>query len=66
MSAEGVKGNAGEVFAAFLRLGLTSFGGPIAHHGYFHSEFVERRNWLDEAAPFWKLRPWIVMVRRLS
>ncbi|MFO0006949.1 MAG: chromate transporter, partial [bacterium] len=34
-----------ETFAAFLRLGLTSFGGPIAHLGYFHREFVERRRW---------------------
>ena len=33
-----------EVLAAFLRLGLTSFGGPIAHLGYFRAEFVERRN----------------------
>jgi chromate transporter len=41
-------GRAGEVFAAFLRLGLTSFGGPIAHLGYFHEEFVVRRKWLDE------------------
>ncbi|HSN72374.1 MAG TPA: chromate efflux transporter, partial [Steroidobacteraceae bacterium] len=32
----------------FLRLGLTSFGGPIAHLGYFHREFVEQRGWLDE------------------
>jgi chromate transporter len=37
-----------EVFLAFLRLGLTSFGGPIAHLGYFRSEFVERRKWLDD------------------
>lgn len=37
-----------EVFWAFLKLGLTSFGGPIAHLGYFRSEFVERRRWLDE------------------
>jgi chromate transporter len=37
-----------EVFLAFLRLGLTSFGGPVAHLGYFHAEFVERRCWLDE------------------
>ena len=36
------------VFLAFLRLGLTSFGGPIAHLGYFRSEFVERRKWLDD------------------
>jgi chromate transporter len=40
----------GEVFAAFLKLGLSSFGGPIAHLGYYHNEFVERRKWLDEAA----------------
>jgi chromate transporter len=37
-----------EVFAAFLKLGLTSFGGPVAHLGYFRAEFVERRRWLDE------------------
>lgn len=40
----------GEVFGAFLRLGLTSFGGPIAHLGYFRAELVERRHWLDERA----------------
>jgi chromate transporter len=39
---------AGEVFRAFLMLGLTSFGGPIAHLGYFRNEFVARRRWLDE------------------
>lgn len=44
------RGSVGEVFRAFLRLGLTSFGGPIAHLGYFRSEFVERRRWLDEHA----------------
>jgi chromate transporter len=37
----------GEVFQVFLRLGLTSFGGPVAHIGYFHQEFVVRRGWLD-------------------
>ncbi len=42
-------GSAGEVFAVFLRLGLTSFGGPIAHLGYYHRELVERRRWVDEA-----------------
>jgi chromate transporter len=42
------RGGVGEVFAAFLRLGLTSFGGPIAHLGYFRSEFVERRRWIDD------------------
>jgi chromate transporter len=38
-----------EVFLVFLRLGCTSFGGPVAHLGYFHEEFVRRRKWLDEA-----------------
>lgn len=37
-----------EVFLVFLRLGLTSFGGPIAHLGYFRDELVVRRKWLDE------------------
>jgi chromate transporter len=41
---------AGEVFFAFLKLGLTSFGGPIAHLGYFRAEFVARRGWLTERA----------------
>ncbi len=39
-----------EVLVAFLRLGLTSFGGPIAHLGYFRTEFVVRRGWLDDHA----------------
>jgi chromate transporter len=39
-----------DVFRIFLRLGLTSFGGPIAHIGYFRREFVLRRQWLDEHA----------------
>ncbi len=39
-----------EVFWIFLRLGLTSFGGPVAHIGYFRSEIVGRRRWLDEEA----------------
>jgi chromate transporter len=38
------------VFAAFLRLGCTSFGGPVAHLGYFRAEFVARRAWLEEPA----------------
>jgi chromate transporter len=42
-------GRTTEVFAAFLKLGLTSFGGPVAHLGYFRSEFVERRKWLSES-----------------
>ena len=37
------------VFLVFLRLGLTSFGGPIAHLGYFRDEFVARRGWLSES-----------------
>ena len=37
-----------EVLWASTRLGLTSFGGPIAHLGYFHDEYVDRRKWLDE------------------
>ena len=44
------RGSAAEVLRIFLRLGLTSFGGPVAHLGYFRAEFVERRRWLDEAA----------------
>src|SRR4029077_4031001 len=44
------KAGFGEVFAVFLRLGLTSFGGPVAHLGYFRGEVGDRRRWLDEAA----------------
>lgn len=43
-------GSALAVFAAFLRLGLISFGGPIAHLGYFRADFVGRRKWLSEQA----------------
>jgi chromate transporter len=43
-------GTIAEVFAIFLRLGCTSFGGPIAHLGYYRAEFVARRGWLDERA----------------
>ena len=43
-----VRGSAGEVLRALVKLGLTSFGGPIAHIGYFHNEFVLRRRWLSE------------------
>jgi chromate transporter len=39
-----------EVFSIFLKLGLTCFGGPIAHLGYFRDTFVMRRRWLDEQA----------------
>jgi chromate transporter len=41
-------GSATEVFVTFLKLGLTSFGGPIAHLGYFHRELIARRRWLDD------------------
>ncbi len=43
------QGDAWEVFRVFLMLGLTSFGGPIAHIGYLREAFVQRRGWLDEA-----------------
>src|SRR5919206_61187 len=49
MNVEKPVGSAAEVFAAFLKLGLSSFGGPIAHLGYFRTEFVERRKWLSES-----------------
>src|SRR6516225_1907511 len=49
--AEGGRcGSPFEVLRIFLRLGLTFFGGPVAHIGYFRAEFVERRHWLDEGA----------------
>ncbi len=38
------------IFLLFLRLGLTSFGGPTAHLGFFHQEFVKRRHWLSDSA----------------
>lgn len=43
-------GSLAEVFRVFLKLGVSSFGGPIAHLGYFRNELVVRRRWLDEAA----------------
>jgi chromate transporter len=46
--APGGRGGRLEVLLAFFRLGLTSFGGPVAHLGYFRTEFVERRRWLDD------------------
>ncbi len=46
----GPVGRIREVFQVFLLLGLTSFGGPIAHLGYFRTELVERRRWLSEQA----------------
>jgi chromate transporter len=44
------QGSALEVLSVFLKLGVTCFGGPIAHIGYFRDEFVTRRRWLDEQA----------------
>jgi len=44
------QGSPSEVLGAFLKLGLTSFGGPVAHIGYFRSEFVDRRRWLTDRA----------------
>ncbi|HET9244504.1 MAG TPA: chromate efflux transporter [Xanthobacteraceae bacterium] len=41
-------GSSLEVLGVFFRLGLTSFGGPVAHLGYFREEFVRRRRWLDD------------------
>ncbi|MDE8348866.1 MAG: chromate efflux transporter [Acidocella sp.] len=38
-----------EVFWVFLKLGVTSFGGPVAHFGYFRREFVEKRDWLNDS-----------------
>lgn len=48
--ARPAQGKPGEVFAAFFKLGLTSFGGPIAHLGYFRDELVTRRKWLSDHA----------------
>ncbi|RNA68611.1 chromate efflux transporter [Alteribacter keqinensis] len=39
-----------EILLVSTRLGFTSFGGPVAHLGYFHNEYVKRRNWLDDKA----------------
>ena len=50
MAGESRRGSFLEVLAVFLRLGLTSFGGPVAHLGYFREEIVARRKWLNEAA----------------
>jgi chromate transporter len=49
-SGQGGTGTAIEVLLVYLKLGLTCFGGPIAHIGYFRDEFVTRRRWLDEQA----------------
>ncbi|MEX2642784.1 MAG: chromate transporter, partial [Acetobacterales bacterium] len=44
------RGTVAEVFRVFLALGLTSFGGPVAHLGYFREAFVVRRQWLSDRA----------------
>lgn len=44
------RGSVREVFKVFLKLGLTSFGGRIAHLGYYRDELVIRRRWIDEPA----------------
>src|SRR3954469_10870740 len=49
-TARPAAGTPSEVFRAFLKLGVTSFGGPIAHLGYFRDELVQRRRWLDDAS----------------
>lgn len=43
------QGSALEVLRVFIKLGLTSFGGPIAHIGYFHKTFIEQKKWISEA-----------------
>jgi len=50
MAEKTPRGSWAEVLRAFLKLGLTSFGGPVAHLGYFRAEFVARRAWLAEPA----------------
>src|SRR5258707_3402970 len=47
---QALRGSALEVLAVATRLGVTSFGGPVAHLGYFREEYVKRRGWVDEAA----------------
>src|SRR5579862_4551442 len=50
LTIERRSGTPAEVFLAFLKLGVTSFGGPVAHIGYFRNAFVSRRRWLDETS----------------
>ena len=61
------RGSALEVLAVYTRLGLSCFGGPIAHIGYFRDEFVVRRRWLDEQSyadlvALWRAPPLAVVV----
>jgi hypothetical protein len=48
--ADPMHGKPSEVFQTFLKIGLTAFGGPIAHLGYFEREIIERRKWLTQNA----------------
>ena len=48
--ADPMQGKPSEVFQTFLKIGLTAFGGPIAHLGYFEREIIERRKWLTQNA----------------
>ena len=50
MRAAPTPGSLPEIAGAFLKLGFTCFGGPVAHLGYFREEFVRRRSWLADAA----------------
>ncbi len=50
MRDDDTSGNLAEIFFAFLKLGLASFGGPIAHLSYFRDELILRRRWMDEKA----------------
>ncbi|SFB02498.1 MULTISPECIES: chromate transporter [unclassified Bacillus (in: firmicutes)] len=48
INTEKSKGSLLEILMVSTKLGLTSFGGPIAHLGYFHEEYIRRRKWMDE------------------
>src|SRR5580693_3949368 len=50
LTADSVRGSPLEVFWVFLKLGLTAFGGPIAHLGFFQREIIDRRKWITESA----------------
>lgn len=50
MTTQNKRGTPAEVFWTFLKLGVTSFGGPVAHLGYFRDELVSKRQWVSESA----------------
>jgi putative chromate ion transporter len=50
LPADSVRGSPLEVFLVFLKLGLTTFGGPIAHLGFFQREIIDRRKWITDSA----------------